>query len=187
MFSDADGVSKDYQKMIKNGSCINPETAFVQGTETFDEQLAFSGALLNEESSEWNIIMFYSYQFFDTQDPVKPIKTRVAWLDLDFNTDYFFELTLHKLELSDAIFSPFKSSENRSYLSLKEKHKEEYLNGERTIDFSLSNNIVIEKRTRYTIWDLLGDVGGFNDGLTLVCQLLTSVYTAVSFKTQFLT
>ena len=46
---------------------------------------------------------------------------------------------------------------------------------------------MIEKRTRYTIWDMLGDVGGFNDGLILVCQLLTSAYTAVSFKTQFLT
>ena len=45
---------------------------------------------------------------------------------------------------------------------------------------------MIEKRTRYTIWDLLGDVGGFNDGLVLVLQILTSAYTAVSFKTQFL-
>ena len=50
----------------------------------------------------------------------------------------------------------------------------------------LSDNIVIEKRTRYSVWDLLGDVGGFNDGLILLCQLLTSFYTAISFKTKFL-
>ena len=35
--------------------------------------------------------------------------------------------------------------------------------------FTLANDIVIEKRTRYSVWDLLGDVGGFNDGLILVC------------------
>lgn len=49
------------------------------------------------------------------------------------------------------------------------------------ISFKLADEIVIEKRSRYTIWDLLGDVGGFNDGLILVCQLLTSFYAAVSF------
>ena len=130
--------------------------------------------------------MFYSYKIFDTQDPVGPIKTRISWQELDINTFYFFELTLHKLELSDNIYSPFKSSENRSYLTLKLKNKREYSEGERSIDFHLSYDIVIEKRTRYTIWDILGDVSGFNDGLILVYQLLTSFYTAVSFKTQFL-
>ena len=51
---------------------------------------------------------------------------------------------------------------------------------------TLSDEIVIEQRTRYTIWDLLGDVGGFNDGLMFVCQILTSAYATVSFKTSFL-
>ena len=37
-----------------------------------------------------------------------------------------------------------------------------------TFALTLANDIVIEKRTRYSIWDLLGDVGGFNDGLILV-------------------
>ena len=53
-------------------------------------------------------------------------------------------------------------------------------------DLALDNEIVIEQRTRYTIWDLLGDVGGFNDGLIFVCKLLTSTYAAISFKTSFL-
>ena len=56
----------------------------------------------------------------------------------------------------------------------------------RVIRLLLSDDTVIEKRTRYNIWDLLGDVGGFNDGLILVCQLFTGVYSAVSFKTSFL-
>ena len=54
------------------------------------------------------------------------------------------------------------------------------------IDYFLGNEIVIEKRTRYNIWDLLSDVGGFNDGLMLVCQLLTGAYAAASFTTSFI-
>ena len=58
--------------------------------------------------------------------------------------------------------------------------------GRRQMSFNLSDDIVIEKRIRYNVWDLLGDVGGFNDGLMLVCQILTGAYTAASFKTKFL-
>lgn len=45
---------------------------------------------------------------------------------------------------------------------------------------------MIAKRKRYNVWDLLSDVGGFNDGLILVGYFLTSAYTAASFKTKFL-
>ena len=41
--------------------------------------------------------------------------------------------------------------------------------GGRHVRFKLSDDIVIEKRVRYSVWDLLGDVGGFNDGLIFVC------------------
>ena len=54
------------------------------------------------------------------------------------------------------------------------------------INYLLGNEIVIEKRARYNIWDLLRDVGGFNDGLMLVCQLLTGTYAAASFTTSFI-
>ena len=36
MFSDVDSLSEREQEMIKNGSCINPETAYVQGTIIFN-------------------------------------------------------------------------------------------------------------------------------------------------------
>ena len=104
--------------MIKDGSCINPETALVSGTKIFHEKLAHFSAFFQAEFSDQAITMFYSYKIFDTQDPVKPIKTRVAQQLLKKNTGYQFELTLHKLELSDDIYSPFKSSQNRSYLTL---------------------------------------------------------------------
>ena len=50
----------------------------------------------------------------------------------------------------------------------------------------MANEVVIEQRTRYNIWDLLGDVGGFNDGLMLVLEVLTGAYTAASFTTSFI-
>ena len=31
------------------------------------------------------------------------------------------------------------------------------------------------------MWDLLGDVGGFNDGLLLLCSIFMSSYSAFSF------
>ena len=40
-----------------------------------------------------------------------------------------------------------------------------------SFDFYFAQNMFIEARTKYNIWDLLGDVGGFNDGLFLVVSL----------------
>ena len=68
--------------MIKYGSCINPETAYVLGTDIFDAQLAHFIAEFDEEFSDQIITMFYSFKIFDTQDPVKPIKTRFALKNL---------------------------------------------------------------------------------------------------------
>ena len=51
---------------------------------------------------------------------------------------------------------------------------------------TLGNEIIIEKRSRYTIWDLLGEVGGFNFGLILVSKLLALIYYSASFNTAFL-
>ncbi len=44
----------------------------------------------------------------------------------------------------------------------------------------------IEARTKYNIWDLLGDVGGFNDGLFLVVSLLMAPISQLSFVTDYL-
>ena len=137
-----------------------------------------------------SLVMFNTIKFFDSQDSERPIKTRFFWNTVN-ETNINFDIVMHQLELSDNIFSPFKSSENISYITLREKGEIQDLDiideeKKILISFTLSDDIVIEKRTRYTLWDLLGDVGGFNDGLVLVLQILTSAYSAVSFKTQFL-
>ena len=50
----------------------------------------------------------------------------------------------------------------------------------------LSPSLKIITRTRYNVWDLLGDVGGFNDGLHLVGYFLLSSYAAFSYKQSIL-
>ena len=46
----------------------------------------------------------------------------------------------------------------------------------------MESNLTVMGRTRYNIWDLLGDVGGFNDGLVLVSSILFSFYGLCAFK-----
>ena len=49
----------------------------------------------------------------------------------------------------------------------------------------LGSRLYIERLIRYSIWDLLADVGGFNDGIILVCKVFMSGYSAIAFKTEF--
>ena len=42
------------------------------------------------------------------------------------------------------------------------------------ITLFLSSQFTVQSRMRYNVWDLLGDVGGFNDGLVLVSSILFS-------------
>ena len=55
-----------------------------------------------------------------------------------------------------------------------------------TIALKLGPNLKIIERTRYHVWNLLADVGGFNDGLHLVGFFLISSYASFSFKQSIL-
>ena len=46
--------------------------------------------------------------------------------------------------------------------------------------------VKIQERIRYNFWDLLADVGGFNDGMILLCTLFMSSYSAIAYKIDFL-
>ena len=99
--------------------------------------------------------MFYAYNVFDSSNVYDPFQTtQIVWSKkFVIGHKTWIDLTLHKLELSDNIYSPFKISENQSYLSLKEtrlEQDEEY-EGKREVYIKLSDDIVIETRTRYTI------------------------------------
>lgn len=50
----------------------------------------------------------------------------------------------------------------------------------------LSGDLHVQTRERYTFWDLLGDVGGFNDGLFLLAQFFMATYASFSFNVDYL-
>jgi hypothetical protein len=54
------------------------------------------------------------------------------------------------------------------------------------IELSLNGFFKIESRVRYNIWDLLGDVGGFNDGLFLLCSIFIAPLSSMAFTNDFL-
>ncbi len=46
--------------------------------------------------------------------------------------------------------------------------------------------MVVQARTRYNVWDLLGDVGGFNDGLFLLCSMLIGPLSSLAFLKDYI-
>ena len=116
-------------------------------------------------------------------------------------------LQMTEVDMVNDLFNPFPSSagqfffldtditslseHNSVWLETDEEYKKVVASGEiKVLDFSLTvklgTMIQILERTRYNFWDLLGDVGGFNDGLHLVGSLLMSSYAAFSFKQSIL-
>ena len=45
----------------------------------------------------------------------------------------------------------------------------------------LDNKIFDQKRVRYSFWDVLGDVGGFHDGLVLLIRIVVGPFAAHGF------
>ena len=50
----------------------------------------------------------------------------------------------------------------------------------------LTGDLHVESRTRYNFWDLLGDVGGFHDGLLLVASLFMGLVARIAFEKEYL-
>ena len=50
----------------------------------------------------------------------------------------------------------------------------------------LSGELYVESRTVYNFWNLLGDVGGFHDGLGLVATLFMGFVSQISFEQNYL-
>ena len=51
--------------------------------------------------------------------------------------------------------------------------------------FFLGGVHFVEFRQRYNVWDLLGDVGGFHDGVILIFSLFMGPYSALAFKLDY--
>ena len=108
------------------------------------------------------------------------------------------------MSVQDDIFNPFhKGVDEFHFLNVLDKKSSEpeevredlFENTGKTIKsafvpfeiiFELGTHIDINQRIRYSVWDLLGDVGGFNDGLFLVCSIFMSSYSAFAYSVDLL-
>ena len=99
-------------------------------------------------------------------------------------------LNKHTATINDELLNPLTSSENEfSYLSadpsidVREENELQVKNNavEIRMIIALSGNLQIEGRTRYNVWDLLGDVGGFHDGLHLLASGFVAIYASLAF------
>ena len=100
------------------------------------------------------------------------------------------------MELQDDTFSPFPSSTQKDYLTMPDPDRilaknldqsyESWPDFNFSINIELGNRIYTEKRVRYSIWNLISDVGGFSDGIYLVLRIFMTTYSGMAFKTNFL-
>ena len=49
------------------------------------------------------------------------------------------------------------------------------------VQLQLSNDMEVAERKRYSWWQLLGDIGGFHDGLVLLIKFFMASYSAAMF------
>ena len=106
------------------------------------------------------------------------------------------ELKLHEAEFNNNLYSPLKrDSDKFSYMSSGRfsTEKNELSSSEKKkellfieISTVMSGMKQIEQRIRYNYWDLLADVGGFNDGCFLLASLFMSFYASLNFRMNYI-
>jgi len=97
-------------------------------------------------------------------------------------------MVINDLNIKDEILNPFNpGSENHVFLTV-DKASNHVNNvkpetGKAFITFlmALSEEMVVMERGRYTVWELLGDIGGFYDGIILTMYIFMAPYTALAF------
>ena len=99
LFTDVDVVDENSRLVIEGGSCVNPELAFVKNTRVYHDTTHSLNVYIDEALESKNILMFYSYTIFDSEDPVRPIKTSVKTMRAQKGKLVKNELILHKVEL----------------------------------------------------------------------------------------
>ena len=147
------------------------------------------------------VAFFHAYNFIDLSDKMSAKKEGIQILKVDtlagVRMTAEIKALVHEVHLDDDIWNPLahKTSDTR-YMSLGdpkytvESGNEDEEDDTRLItlefDIKLSNDLKIEERRRYQFWDLIGDVGGFNDGIYALAGLLFNFYSALAFKADLL-
>ena len=152
------------------------------------------------EADPW-IYFVYSHNFvdFDAFDDQEPLKQAVAIerIDkelLDKVIELESDLLLHEASFSDELIDPFGQSQNTQHYissSFRESTSTDLASYDKKISkhalfildlkVRLDGYLQIESRVRYSYWDLLADVGGFNDGCLLLCSIFMSFYSSLVF------
>ena len=105
-------------------------------------------------------------------------------------------LSIGSISLGDNLVSPFQSEDaEQDYLffskadvapqslTLDDKLIERGYYTVFSLRIFLKGYLRVQSRVRYNIWDLLGDIGGFNDGLIILASILFSAYASFAFHT----
>ena len=100
-------------------------------------------------------------------------------------------LLIHEVEFNDELINPLPADSNAYQFISAEKsidvdfRKGTNLRTEIDIKVWLSGELYVQNRTVYNFWDLLGDVGGFHDGLLIVTSLFMGFVAQMAFENAY--
>ena len=134
------------------------------------------------------------HQFVDLKNQSDPLQwtTNLHEFNFTYPVNYIlkYKLEQNELTLSDGIVGIFqKDSEPMTFLSTTSMEKDflvkPKIRGNSTYQYPLlkfeigmSNNKVFHLRQAYTLFDLLGDAGGFNGSIFMIASFIVSAYSA---------
>ena len=105
---------------------------------------------------------------------------------------FTFPLLIHEVDFKDNLVDPLTSIDSSYHFFSADSQAAFSLianQGERltfSIKVVLCGELIVESRSRYNFWDLLGDVGGFYDGLLILATLIMSFGSRSSFLKDYL-
>ena len=92
------------------------------------------------------------------------------------------------LTMNDELFNPFSTTTLETLYMQPERTEEidSFYDQPRSginikIEIMLSDEMIIQSRSRYNYWQALGDIGGFYDGLRLLFSFFMASYSAAMF------
>ena len=95
-------------------------------------------------------------------------------------------MQINEVEMHDALVNPFDQLTDKiKYLKLVDHHEEQV--SYQVNDFQIFINFELDSlskttiRKRYSFWEALSDVGGFNDGLTILVSIIMSPLSRAYF------
>ena len=107
-------------------------------------------------------------------------------------------LVVHDVELTNSIYDPlhldfesfqYLTAAKESEITVVAKPKPPFDksgNLDIKVELKLNGYLKVESRTRYSVWDLLGDVGGLHDGLVIFFAIFVGPFSTFSFSNDFI-